>query len=175
MSEELINKLWSWSVHTGDPLFAQAAEEIERLYKASAVEKPKVFDNTRESVENLNKKELDIVEELDFFAEAANSDALVVTMLCGRIFQDASETISELRNAVKKSIGTEEDIIKLQEATSFLYAFSIDDYLNNYPDRYYDGEIIKEQQLAATVWKLTRQLIDNFAFMQKIERVNNEI
>lgn len=33
MSNELVNKLWSWSVHSGDPLFAQAAEEIERLEK----------------------------------------------------------------------------------------------------------------------------------------------
>lgn len=26
-----MQQLWSWSVHTGDPLFADAAKEIERL------------------------------------------------------------------------------------------------------------------------------------------------
>lgn len=31
MSSELTDRLWSWSVHTGDPLFAEAANEIEQL------------------------------------------------------------------------------------------------------------------------------------------------
>ena len=30
-SEQLIERLWSWSVHTGDPLFAEAAAELETV------------------------------------------------------------------------------------------------------------------------------------------------
>lgn len=41
--------------------------------------------------------ELDIVEELRFFAEAADSEALVVTMLSGRTFADAADEIERLR------------------------------------------------------------------------------
>jgi hypothetical protein len=31
MRDDIVERLWSWSVHTGDPLFAEAAAEIERL------------------------------------------------------------------------------------------------------------------------------------------------
>lgn len=31
MSSEITARLWSWSVHTGDSLFAEAASEIIRL------------------------------------------------------------------------------------------------------------------------------------------------
>lgn len=31
MSDDIAARLWSWSVHTGDPLFAEAAAVIERL------------------------------------------------------------------------------------------------------------------------------------------------
>lgn len=31
MSSEITARLWSWSVHTGDSLFAEAANEIGRL------------------------------------------------------------------------------------------------------------------------------------------------
>ena len=30
-SEQLVERLWSWSVHTGDSLFAEAAAELETL------------------------------------------------------------------------------------------------------------------------------------------------
>jgi hypothetical protein len=47
-------------------------------------------------------KELEIVEELRFFAEAADTEALVVTMLSGRTFADAADEIERLRS---ESIG----------------------------------------------------------------------
>lgn len=31
VSDGLVERLWSWSVHTGDGLFAEAAAELERL------------------------------------------------------------------------------------------------------------------------------------------------
>ena len=50
-----------------------------------------------------------------------------------------------------------EDIIKLQEATKILYWYSRDDYLGNYPNREYDKEIKREQEIAAATWKLLQQ------------------
>jgi hypothetical protein len=50
-----------------------------------------------------------------------------------------------------------EDIIKLQEATKILYWYSRDDYLGNYPNREYDKEIKREQEIAAVTWKLLQQ------------------
>lgn len=48
--------------------------------------------------------ELDIAEELRFFAEAADSEALVVTMLSGRTFADAADEIERLRSEIGASI-----------------------------------------------------------------------
>jgi len=107
---------------------------------------------------DLNDKELDIVEELRFFAEAADSAALVVTMLSGRIFEDAANEIESLKS---KSV-TVTDLIKAQKACEFLYWFAKEDYFNNYPDRQYDDEIVESQELAAVMSKITRHLIGNF-------------
>jgi hypothetical protein len=51
--------------------------------------------------------ELDIVEELRFFAEAADSNEIAVTMLSGRTFTDAANEIERLRKALSySSMGT---------------------------------------------------------------------
>lgn len=70
---------------------------------------------------------------------------------------------------------TNQDIILLQEASKILYWYSREDYLNNYPNREYDQEIIQEQEIAAFVWKQNKQLLDELAFMQKTERAKYEI
>lgn len=48
------------------------------------------------------KPELDIVDELRFFAEAADSEAVVVTMLSGRTFADAADEIDRLRSIISE-------------------------------------------------------------------------
>lgn len=48
--------------------------------------------------EALKESELDIVEELRFFAEASDTDGLVLTMLSGRTFTDAANEIERLRS-----------------------------------------------------------------------------
>lgn len=44
--------------------------------------------------------ELDLVEELRFFADATDADGVVVTMLSGRTFADAAAEIERLRSDV---------------------------------------------------------------------------
>lgn len=44
--------------------------------------------------------ELDLVEELRFFADATDADGVVVTMLSGRTFGDAADEIERLRSEV---------------------------------------------------------------------------
>ncbi len=106
MKKDLASRLWSWSIHTGDTLFSEAADEIENLKQQLSNSYSKVFKNS----ENLNKelndsstelsRELDIVEELTFFAEAADSDAIVVTMLSGNLFLEAAQEIENLRSLI---------------------------------------------------------------------------
>lgn len=56
--------------------------------------------------------ELDIAEELRFFAEAAESEALVVTMLSGRTFADAADEIERLRSEIGASVPIDDDSVK---------------------------------------------------------------
>jgi hypothetical protein len=42
-------------------------------------------------------RELDVVDELRLFADAADADGMVVTMLSGRVFADAADEIERLR------------------------------------------------------------------------------
>jgi hypothetical protein len=44
--------------------------------------------------------ELDLVEELRFFADATDADGVMVTMLSGRTFADAADEIERLRSLV---------------------------------------------------------------------------
>ena len=109
MKKDLASRLWSWSIHTGDTLFSEAAEEIDNLKKQLSNSYSAVFKNS----ENLNKelnenstelsRELDIVEELVFFAEAADSDAIVVTMLSGGLFLEAAKEIERLRLVIQEA------------------------------------------------------------------------
>jgi hypothetical protein len=48
----------------------------------------------------MTEPELDIVEELRFFAEASDADGIAVAMLSGRIFADAADEIDRLRSLV---------------------------------------------------------------------------
>lgn len=162
MSDELVNKLWSWSVHTGDPLFAQAAEEIDRLNKKLLALKPKVFNNVDKLLEDLDEKELDIVEELDFFAEASDSEALVVTMLSGRLFEDAAREIRYLRKITEIPYMAREELVLAQKACQVLYWYAREDFLNNYPNRQYDEEIVEEQKIAALMSKHVRNIINAY-------------
>ena len=52
------------------------------------------------SDKEVEDRELEIVEELLFFAEAANSDAIVVTMLSGGLFLEAAQEIESLRSLI---------------------------------------------------------------------------
>ena len=161
MSNELVSRLWSWSVHTGDPLFAEAAEEIERLQEEIKLSKPKVFEDVGELFTDLEEnRELDLVEELKFFAEACDSEAIVVTMLSGRVFEDAAKEIEYLRLLTEEPAMTKQQLILAQKACQILYWFSRDDYLMNYPDRQYDDEIIEEQKIAACMSKEIRKQIN---------------
>ena len=54
------------------------------------------------------KPELDIVDELRFFAEAADSKAVVVTMLSGRTFLDAADEIERLRSLITEWVDAED-------------------------------------------------------------------
>lgn len=164
MSNELLNKLWSWSVHTGDPLFAQAAEEIDRLNKELSLLKPKVFETAEELIEDLDEKELDIIEELQFFAEASESEGIVVTMLSGRVFEDAAKEIQYLRNLAETPNMTKEELVLAQKACQVLYWYAREDYLNNYPNRYFDEEIIEEQKMAAVLFKHTQKTINTYYY-----------
>ena len=114
MRKDLASRLWSWSIHTGDTLFSEAAEEIENLKKQLSNSYSAIFKNS----ENLNKefdknstdssRELDIVEELLFFAEAADSDAIVVTMLSGGLFLEAAKEIEHLRLIIQEAVESRE-------------------------------------------------------------------
>jgi hypothetical protein len=160
MSNELVSKLWSWSVHTGDPLFAEAAEEIVNLQAEIEKLKPKVFKNEED-------RELDIVEELSFFAEACDSEAIVVTMLSGRVFEDAAKEIESLRLLTGEPSMNKDQIVLAQKACQILYWFSRDDYLLTYPERQYDDEIIEKQKIAASMSEHIRRQIDLYFYYQK--------
>ena len=56
--------------------------------------------------------ELDIAEELRFFAEAADNEALVVTMLSGRTFADAADEIERLRSEIGASVSIDDDSVE---------------------------------------------------------------
>lgn len=56
--------------------------------------------------------ELDIAEELRFFAEAADNEALVVTMLSGRTFADAADEIERLRSEIGASVPIDDDSVE---------------------------------------------------------------
>jgi hypothetical protein len=50
----------------------------------------------------MTEPELDIVEELRFFAEACDADGITVAMLSGRTFTDAADEIERLRSLIIK-------------------------------------------------------------------------
>lgn len=167
MSKELVSRLWSWSVHTGDPLFAEAADEIDRLNQIIASLKPIVSENIEELFADLEEnRELDLVEELNFFAEACDSESIVVSMLSGRIFEDASKEIQYLRNLTEIPNMTKEELVLAQKACKTLYWQSRDDYLLTYPERQYDDEIIENQKIAACMSKQIRKQISHYYYYQ---------
>jgi hypothetical protein len=47
-----------------------------------------------------SKRELDIVEELRFFAEAAETKGIVLTMLSGATFTESANEIERLRSLI---------------------------------------------------------------------------
>jgi hypothetical protein len=114
MKKDLASRLWSWSMHTGDTLFSEAAEEIENLKKQLSNSYSAVFKNSDNLNKELNQnstdssRELDIVEELLFFAEAADSDAIVVTMLSGGLFLEAAKEIEHLRLLIQEAVESRE-------------------------------------------------------------------
>ena len=55
-------------------------------------------------------EELDIVEELRFFAEASETDGITVAMLSGCIFADAADEIERLRSEIGTSGPIDEDL-----------------------------------------------------------------
>jgi hypothetical protein len=55
--------------------------------------------------------ELDIVEELRFFAEACDADGIAVAMLSGRTFTDAATEIERLRSEIGTSVPIDDDSI----------------------------------------------------------------
>lgn len=167
MREDLVGRLWSWSVHSGDPLFAEAAEEIERLKSELNSLKPKFFNNVEEFIEDLeNNRELDIVEELEFFSEASNAKEIVVTMLSGEVFAQAAEEIKYLRSITNRVEMNKNDLILSQKACQILYWHSREDYLNNYPSQDYYEEIIEAQKIAAAVSKHVREEIKWYYYYQ---------
>jgi hypothetical protein len=54
-------------------------------------------------------RELEIVEELRFFAEAADNDAIVVTMLSGGLFLEAAQEIESLRALITAWADADDD------------------------------------------------------------------
>ena len=165
MRKDLVDKLWSWSVHSGDPLFAEAAEEIERLEQELTSFKPKFFNSVEEFIEDLEKnRELDIVEELEFFAEASNAKEIVVTMLSGEVFTEAAEEIKYLRSLTREVDLTKNELVLAQKACKILYWYSREDYINSYPSRQYDEEICEAQQIAAEAFKRIRKEINMYYY-----------
>ena len=115
MKKDLASRLWSWSIHTGDTLFSEAAEEIENLKQQLSDSYHLIFKNSKNLNKELNdsstelSRELDIVEELAFFAEAADSDAIVVTMLSGGLFLEAAEEIQHLRLLITEAVESRQE------------------------------------------------------------------
>jgi len=54
-------------------------------------------------------EELDIVEELRFFAEASETDGITVEMLSGCIFADAADEIERLRSLITEWADADDD------------------------------------------------------------------
>lgn len=69
MNDDIMRQLWSWSVHTGDSLFADAAKEIERLRAliiawADAAERLTLTDPTDDDYEAYNRAVLAVQAEV---------------------------------------------------------------------------------------------------------------
>ena len=59
MNDEIAQRLWSWSMHTGDPLFAEAADEIARLRDLVAELVPYLIQDIRSGLWVCQKHEGD--------------------------------------------------------------------------------------------------------------------
>jgi hypothetical protein len=72
MNDEIAQRLWSWSMHTGDPLFAEAAEEIARLNDLVAELIPYMLLDVRSGLDlgTPPKDCCDNCSDCDWYAEA---------------------------------------------------------------------------------------------------------
>ncbi len=72
MNDEIAQRLWSWSMHTGDSLFAEAADEIERLRDLVAELVPYMLQDVRWGLELGAPPEdhSDNCSDCDWYAEA---------------------------------------------------------------------------------------------------------
>jgi hypothetical protein len=72
MNDEIAQRLWSWSMHTGDSLFAEAADEIARLNDLVAELVPYMLLDVRSGLE-LGTPTADCCDncgDCDWYAEA---------------------------------------------------------------------------------------------------------
>ena len=69
---------------------------------------------------DITEPELDIVEELRFFAEACDADGITVAMLSGRTFTDAADEIERLRFLVNAWADAEDEADMIRGVDLFI-------------------------------------------------------